>query len=265
MPPRLPEFPKRSIRPRIDHEAFANEDVEKLRRRIRYPSSSKPYKGTERLEAVRECLHNRVRDEQSMVAFAYCVARDPRMSRPMRDFANEAIRKSKTYIQKKMKKLEALRKHWRKVFEKSRIRWLAEERNGKMNRTQVVHDLKAILRQYEQLYSNMEAWWLLEWDFYKHGPETFRSALAEEMHHFNVTLAITQGLHGSRLPNDIKRRVFREVVPTNLRKQFLAYNSNEEMSPPSLFSMNTNNNGSSGSNSNRSGRSSSRSNGHRRS
>ena len=114
MSPRLPKYPNCSIRPRIDHDRLANEDVEKLRRRIRYPSSSKTYKGTERLEAVRECLHNRVRDEQSMVAFAYRVAGDPRTSRPMWDFANEAIRKSKTYIQKKMKKLEALRKHWRK-------------------------------------------------------------------------------------------------------------------------------------------------------
>lgn len=258
MSPRLPKYPKFSIRPRIDHDRLANEDVDKLRRRIRYPPTSKTYKESERLEAVRYCLDNRVRGIKSMAVFAYCVARDPRMSRYMRDFANKSIRKSKAYIREKMKILKADRKYYKGLFEEARNHRLAAERNGRMTRAEVVHDLTVLSQQYDQSASMGEDL-LMEWDPFTYGPPAFGSALTEEMRR----LAIVQGLYKSRLPNDIKRRVvFQEA---NLHERFSTNNTNVEMSSPSLVSSSTSNNGSSGSNTNRSGRSRSRSNGNRRS
>lgn len=252
---RIPRFPKKPTQPRIDHANFASENVDRLRRRIGYPSTSNKRKGSERLKAIQSVLHTRVRNEETMVVFVYCVSQDMMTSRNMRDIANKAIQRSKYLIRKKMRSLQSFHRRSKRKFDKLHDRMLQRELNGITTRIKVIQELNEYINGYKStLQSKMD--FLLEWDNVKYGPEVFRKVLVKELNRFSPSTLIGRGL--GPLSSNMKRKVTKNAISSPL---YALPSSNNNIN--NLF--NTNSNGSSGSNSNHNRGSRSRSNGRRRS
>lgn len=106
---RLPTFPPfHPVPPLIEHETYEAKPVDSLRRTIKYPSDSKTFRKTiPFLDAALECLETLIEKNDTvsgMAVFAWCVYRDSRMSKSMRDFAKESIRESKKLLRKSLDK-----------------------------------------------------------------------------------------------------------------------------------------------------------------
>lgn len=106
---RLPAFPPfRPVPPLIEHETYEAKPVVSLRRTIKYPSESKTLNKTiPFLDAALRCLETLIEKNDTasgMAVFAWCVYRDSRMSKSMRDFAKESIGESKKLLRKSLDK-----------------------------------------------------------------------------------------------------------------------------------------------------------------
>lgn len=99
--PKPPPF--RPIPPLIEHKKYRATEAESLRRMIGYPSKSKKYdRKVHLLEAAKTCIEAIIRRKQpptEVAIFAWCVKRDPRMSKSIRTFADSLICDSKKRIQ----------------------------------------------------------------------------------------------------------------------------------------------------------------------
>lgn len=215
----LPKWPKnKPFRPVIEHHDYNEwvmKDVEKLRRLVGYPSSKKTYKGSERLEAVLTCLKKlkkNKRDQLSRAIFAWCLYRDPRMSKKTRDFAGAAIRESMDMIQHNMELLDYHKRAWKREFETEKEQLLSYERENprpKVRFYTILH-LKKTIREYNEWFAKAKRQTFWEWPF-NYEWDAFERRIRQELREFRWAFAVAQGLMPTPLPNDIKRNIFRRA------------------------------------------------------